>query len=159
MDFHGYTQISPTGFYHTSRKPVPQLEHRVQHAHPAFKPRGLWYDVGGAWIEWMESEMPEWYASSRFLYSVVVSPAARILRITSGRELEDFMATYGSLHPTTGRFPVPNWVAIADEWDGIEFSPYMYELRCDYIWYSMVDVSSGCVWNPGVVSLELVAEH
>lgn len=159
VGFHGFTGISPSGFYHASRVPIGRVNDRPQPPWPSFKPRGFWYDVGGAWVEWMRIEMPSWYDESRFLYSVSLSPAARILRIRGSRGLERFVGKYAATHPSMGKFPVPDWAAVAREWDGIEFSPYRHELRAEHIWYSMVDVPSGCVWNPGAVSLELVAHR
>ena len=32
----------------------------AQHFQITSKPLGLWYEIDGAWLKWVESEMPEW---------------------------------------------------------------------------------------------------
>lgn len=157
MEFHGYTGISPTKLYHTSKTLVTQLEQRAQRVN--FKPKGLWYSIGGAWIEWMQSEMPSWYTAAAHLYEVELSPDARIVRLTSERDLAAFEDGFSVDDATTGRIRSIDWERVAGLWDGIEFSPYVWSARMKYMWYSMVDVPSGCVWNTDAARVRHVASR
>ena len=119
------------------------------------KPRGLWYELDGSWEEWCKDEMPEWWAAYNFSY--LIEPiSCKILRITSSRELVDFTTIYKDVkHPYGyGTFFI-KWNEVANEYDGIEISPYLWGHRLNFEtrWHSGWDCASGCIWRPSAVKI------
>jgi hypothetical protein len=130
-----------------------------------WKPFGLWYACGGEWIEWMESEMPEWLEDGQYLYEVQPTYSAGglaagrsgkyvggVLRLTTEEEVVEFSRTYSN-------FDKVDWHEVASIWDGIEICPYQDDLRLSmHNWYYPWDVASGCVWRPygGIERLTLL---
>lgn len=120
-----------------------------------WKPIGLWYACGGEWIEWLESEMPEWLEDGKYLYEVrpnysVGGLAAGkngdyvggVLRLSTKEEVVAFSRTYSN-------FEKVNWFEVSLIWDGIEICPYQSDLRLSmHNWYYTWDVASGCIWRP-----------
>ena len=129
--------------YQPTNGPVEvMIQAQVNHG---MKPVGLWYSVGKEWEEWCEAEG---FQAERLthVYELNVDEG-RILRITTQQELLDFTAKYETLDGTGWNI---NWQAVAEEWDGIEISPYQYGCRLDSMtrWYYGWDVASGCLWGP-----------
>jgi hypothetical protein len=117
-----------------------------------YKPRGLWYGFGDSWREWVQGNMPAW--EKPHLYRVEVEPA-RILRLESAREVEEFSERYACPLPgTEGMRSVyfscdaVDWAAVAARYGGIEIPDYHWGLRHSLMWYYGWDVASGCVWAP-----------
>lgn len=137
---------------HTSKKPIAELG-RIETAGTDWKPVGLWYAAGDAWREWCKCEMPEW--SGAFHYEVDVS-ATRLLKLESREQVREFNRRH-RFGPLGSKL---NWPGVQLEYDGIEFIPYFYDLRFerDLIWYYLVDVPSGCVWNVDKIRLKLLEE-
>ena len=48
-------------------------------------------------------------------------------------------------------FKMIDWVRVANDYSGIEISPYLYEARMKHMWYYGWDVASGCIWGSGVI--------
>jgi hypothetical protein len=50
-----------------------------------------------------------------------------------------------------------DWIKVSNEFSGIVFNPYFYNLRRKYLWYSGIDVPSACIWDLSIIgSVELV---
>jgi len=110
-----------------------------------FKPRGLWYGIGTSWIDWVRSEMSEWEDEHVFKIDVNES---EMLMIHTLEDLHSFTNKYG------GGDGLIHWDVVANEYGGIEISPYMWPARMDRrtSWYYSWDVASGCIWNKEVVT-------
>src|SRR6266478_6493661 len=130
---------------HSSHKPIERLHGTAQGPEPDYKPRGFWYGMGEAWLEWCRSEMPSWIGEHR--YAVTLAPDAHILRLNTPTKVQQLHVRYPA-HVGPVRFP--DWCAIAREYDGIEVDPYYHGLRfkMDSIWYYSWDCASGCIWEP-----------
>ena len=123
------------------------------------KPRGLWYGVGSAWVDWMVSE--RWWPSPPRFVSVATRPA-RILRINNLDAFDNFCSNYGSGQNAWLACDLNkgiHWRRIALEYDGIEIAPYLDDRRLDYAcaWYYTWDCASGCIWR-GDVTVETLGE-
>lgn len=128
-----------------------------------WKPFGLWYACGGAWIEWLETEMPEWLEDGKYLYEVRPNYSAGglaagrygdyvggVLRLSTEEEVVEFSRTYSN-------FDKVDWYEVASIWDGIEICPYQDDLRLSmHGWYYPWDVASGCIWRPSGLASPLV---
>lgn len=118
----------------------------------ALKPIGLWYGIGNAWIDWCLDEMPHWIAP--YLYTFDLHPDIYLLKINTKGSIYEFTDRYGSspwkeiLH-----WKVIDWGRICEEYDGIEFNPYLYSMRFDMKcnWYNGIDVPSGVIFNTDMV--------
>lgn len=145
---------------------------RVHHSHAALtkvsfpeqqktrspKPEGLWYEMtGGAWGAFLE---PAGRGGRRdagdFSYQVVLRRGAHIAKLSTAAKVRGFTAEYGvSVDIGDGELVMMvNWAAVSEDFDGVEFCPYLYEIRMEdgLDWYSTVDVDSGCVWSADAVS-------
>ena len=113
------------------------------------KPSGLWYGIGTSWIDWVESEMPEWRGD--FIYKIEVSSGG-LLRLRSGKEIDTFAEAYGASGPIGGgNTTYIDWRKVASKYGGIEIAPYQWNIRNKYLWYYAWDVASGCIWNKSLV--------
>ena len=136
-----------------SRHPVA-FEQRELPQIPDFKPKGFWYGIGDSWISWVKGNMPEW--EGNYLYEVKVN-SDKILHMSTYEELAEFTTKFGcSIVPSTlptERLVYIDWRPIAERWDGIEISPYIWDARHDFIWYYGWDCASGCIWNTEKIEL------
>lgn len=110
------------------------------------KPRGLWYSVGFGWLDFTTSDFTSFYETNKNIsvFEFDVS-GANILYIKDYDEIVAFDREYCE---ESGRYRNPNWARVAEKYDGIEISPYVYKARFDLFWYYGWDVASGCIWNP-----------
>lgn len=108
------------------------------------KPAGFWYEVGGDWRRWAQSEG---FTIGGHLHSVKLNDC-RVLRIKTLKELDAFHTEYGVQTSVFGI--TPDWSRLREEWDGVEISPYQWErrLELDFLWYYGWDCASGVIWRP-----------
>jgi len=134
---------------HVSTKPIDEMG-IIQQSSGSLKPKGLWYGFGDQWINWLKSEMPEWWDEAQYAYKVFPN-ISNILVINTIEELDQFIDKYN-----VGRNI--DWVRVAEEYDGIEFPSYSREGfrnlafsssdHMKYMWVYSMDIASGCIWNP-----------
>ena len=134
---------------HVSTKPIDQMG-VIQQSSGSLKPKGLWYGFGDQWINWLKSEMPEWWDEAQYAYKVFPN-IPNLLVINTIDELDQFIDKYNA-----GRNI--DWVRVAEEYDGIEFPSYSREGfrnlafssadHMKYMWVYSMDIASGCIWNP-----------
>lgn len=124
-------------------EPARTYVHRESWAYG--KPDGLWVSVEGQddWPAWCRGE--EFRLDSlRHVYEVNLDPAAKIIRLTSPAELEDFHRIYA--HP--GKRWGIEWArVVADGWAGIVIAPYQWSCRYGMDWYYGWDCAAGCIWD------------
>lgn len=112
------------------------------------KPKGLWYGIGSSWLDWISSEMPEWF--SPFTYEIYVDES-KLLRVTNPSEMLVFNEKYSKAERYGNKI---DWSAVErDGFGGVEISPYMWEFRLNTItrWYYGWDCASGCIWNYSLI--------
>jgi hypothetical protein len=153
--------------YHCSKTPIeayketPQFE-RGEEGDIGFKPKGLWYGVGDAWVEWMGSDARYWLKDVQYLYEVQVPWDMKMLHIRSVQGLDEFDEDYGydtippALRSHYSSNNAVHWKKVSWLWQGIEIAPYQRDRRMSLDWYYGWDGASGCVWGAGV-KLELLA--
>jgi hypothetical protein len=132
------------------------------------KPAGLWYAVGSEWIDWCQSEMPEWVGDKYYRIEVT----DKVLKVDTLEKLRKFEENFGEVeapykfdttidHPmvinSQRRETMINWERVARQYAGIEIAPYRREFIQQYSWYSPWDVASGCIWDKsGIKSLKRI---
>ena len=128
---------------HNSKVPIKKLWNcKLPHKpYMLFKPVGLWYSVGNEWEEWCRSEMPGWIG--KYNYELDIKNI-NLLRLDSVESILEFNKLY-SLN-TKYNYEV-DWGKLYSLYDGIEITPYQYNLRYELGWYYSWDVASGCIWN------------
>lgn len=113
------------------------------------KPRGLWVSVGSEWADWAKAEK---FGVERLKEktTVVLKKHAKILRISTAEELDNFTAKYRG---DDKKFPMINWKKVAAKYQGIVIAPYIWSRRMTNhtMWYYGWDVASGCVWDPNAI--------
>jgi hypothetical protein len=125
------------------------------------KPRGLWYGINQSWIEWCSSEEPGWVHDH--LHEVILD-YSKILRIKNIKEFNAFEQKFGMIDPMLkmleGMMPVGSyrvgretidWYKVAEQYSGLEITPYLWEKRLTSMWYYGWDCASGCVWNADAI--------
>lgn len=128
------------------------------------KPTGFWVSVegdGDGWSDWCRSEQ---FGVERLAHEheVVLTPAARILQITTPEGIDALTERYG-----TGRYGGMEieWSRLAGEYQGILIAPYQWSRRLadGRSWYYSWDCASGCVWDLDAIAairpLTLVEER
>jgi hypothetical protein len=125
------------------------------------KPNGFWVsdDSDHGWADWCLAE--EFRLDGlRYRHRVTLSESANILGIHNGEQLEVFHEIYSvedefsrsfnrsyDYHDKKHYWPI-NWHAVAEKYDGIIITPYLWSHRLDGpSWYYGWDCASGCIWN------------
>ena len=142
--------IKPTDRIIVSSRDIKKIR-SIPSQEPGYKPTGLWYGIGTSWIDWLQSEEPEWMKEK--LYKIEINNS--VMRIRTKKEFVDFSKKYGILPSyLTTRDPKHvdiDWPAVAKTYTGIEINPYQHSMRLAYSWYYTWDVASGCIWNVSAV--------
>ena len=106
-----------------------------------------WYAIGLSWIEWMQSEMPQWL--SPFTYAIEID---KPLMITP-KNIAAFQKKY-IVNPEQVKDKAINWKKLyTDKVGAIEFNPYdksSVDLGSSF-WYYSIDVDSGAIVNKSSV--------
>lgn len=152
-------RIHDTG--RNNKKEITKLR-STKNQESSFKPIGFWYGIGGDWFEWCLSEMPNWIGG--ILYEVVIPNSKNIFRIENSTQLKEFTLKYYDkneriLGKDILRTYDIDWKKVASDYDGIEISPYIYQMRMEIGWYYSWDVASGCIWNTNAVKLKKIGEN
>jgi hypothetical protein len=104
--------------------------------HTVIKPRGLWYAIGTAWVDWVREEMPAWEGSH--IYKIDINKS-KILILKNWRDVPE---EYQVKHPTYGS--IPSFIMISKDYSGVELqNPSNGTSHWDYGW----DIPSGCIWD------------
>jgi len=132
------------------------------------KPSGLWYGIADSWINWCLSE--DFGGIHEYIYDVVIDEN-KILTIDNIPDFEKFEKDHYDipgwakhLHPNWNFnrqfFDSMNYSRVAENFGGIEISPYQWDKRLKSMWYYGWDCASGCIWNPDAIkSLNLFAYY
>ena len=135
---------------HYSEKPLTKVESRSQdgdYHNRGYKPNGLWVSVEGDddWPSWCRSEN---FGLSRIAHAseVVLKPDARVLRVTTPRELLRFTENYGIKRKWPYETTI-NWPEVAAKYQGIIIAPYIWTERLNLFWYYGWDCASGVIWD------------
>jgi len=141
----------------------------------ANNPRGNWYKPHGLWVTTPgEDDWPSWCRGEEFRLDmlthateVILSPTANLLVIEGKEQLRAFHKEYSKLPSFAEELPAEQqklfrghavrWGDIAERYDGIVITPYVWDMRLDHsaFWYYTWDCASGCIWNASAVA-ELV---
>lgn len=119
-----------------------------------FKPKGLWYGIGTAWIDWVRTEMPDWESDNVFLIDI---DTTKIKVLSTLDEIIAFNKEYGvvdansSFKNTFFSNRDIDWRKVASEYSGFEISPYIWKARNLFMWYSTFDIASGCIWDGSII--------
>jgi hypothetical protein len=132
-----------------------------------YKPRGLWYACGDAWIDWLRLNSRWDLAYANYLYEIQINES--VLKITSKSDFIKFSKIYDIKRELYT--DVTNWRKVQqDGYTGIEVCPYDKQWRWDWdkeeekiiggMWFNTWDAASGCIWDTsGVQNIILVKER
>lgn len=135
---------------HLSRDPIIKLQRVMQESEPVTKPNGLWYGFGREWIDFQRHEMK--VVDGKYVYFVNIVNPDKLLRLSTRKQMYSFLDKY-YLKPSI------NWKRVAEDWGGIEISPWQGKLYYDdarMSWYGGWDIASGCVWEVDIISLKII---
>ena len=142
---------------HFSAEPLGPIHSMVQvdfPHHDVRKPQGLWVsdedDYG--WSQWCESSE---FGIGQLQHLVTLKSDAKILHIDGPAQLESFTDEFGEfLLPGVTDLRYVDWQAVADRYDGILITPYLWSCRLEdaFFWYYVWDCASGCIWNADAIA-------
>ncbi len=114
-----------------------------------FKPKGLWYAIGDAWIDWCKSEMPDWIQLYMYTFNILANN--NMLYLNTPELVKEFSKQYG--REVFRYLREINWKQVNKDYDGVEFNPYFYDQRfaMDTLWYNGIDVPSGVIFNTDII--------
>ena len=141
---------------HMSKDPIYKLEKKYYIQKSYDKPEGFWYGFGEQWIDWTETEGPNYKGD--YAYEVDIN-GSNILQIKDYSEIIEFTKEYGSSKQIApGIIFFIDWPRIELKYDGIEINPYIGQARLNHktLWYYSWDIASGCIWNLDKVKIKLV---
>lgn len=128
-----------------------------------FKPMGLWFGFGDAWIERCQSSTPRWVKPCN--YQVMLN-GANLLVLKTNADFLTFNKRYKADYYEENGIRVNglvimrgiDWPKIAREYDGIEMPIYLWRFRLhpEFMWFYGWDCASGCVWNLSQIELRYV---
>lgn len=100
------------------------------------KPRGLWYAIGTAWIDWVRTEMPAW--EKDHIYKIDINKS-KILTLKNWRDVPEEYRVRSKNYEFR-----PSFILISKDYSGIELlNPSNDTSSWDYGW----DIPSGCIWD------------
>lgn len=120
-----------------------------------YKPQGLWYGIDSAWLEWCESEMPQWVRPYNYVLEIdyskmlVLTTEAELLEFTNRFLCKGGPKLFKSFEQQLVGFI--DWPLVAQEYSGIEIPSYVWDCRFTLMWYYGWDCASGCIWRTDVV--------
>ena len=134
------------------------LDIQLIKVHPAdqskysFKPKGFWYAIGNAWIDWCKSEMPDWI--NPYVYTINILTENNMLYLDSKESVILFTERYEK--EIVPHYKGIDWEQVNKDYDGVEFNPYFYDIRFsfDHLWYSGIDVPSGVIFNTDIIDIK-----
>ncbi len=147
---------------HWSASPVDVVMPRDQRRKDTLKPIGLWVSVGDGedgWRAWCEGEQFN-LQNLKHATEVVLTPNARVIRLSTADEIDEFSQAWLSPPPWAKDGPeiastlFIDWVSVALAYDGILIAPYCWPRRLHHptSWYYTWDCASGCIWNPMAIA-------
>jgi len=110
---------------------------------PSLKPKGIWYSYYNRWLKFLcdDSGLID-PGDKLYIYKIKISSSAKILTIRTEKEYYKIFGKRANLRNNI-------WIKYVKKYDGIYF---------DYTppsWFhNHIDVKSGCIWNPNIVTLK-----
>ena len=138
-----------------------------------FKPKGFWYSCYNSWYNWLRGEMPEWLfkyihkinIKRNIITNIQNKDKDKLLVINNIKDFDILIEEYGFICKTMSKQYKTmskqykkayrkkkyycNWIdwrKVSKDYGGIEICPLLKDGRV-YLWYSIWDVGSGCIWN------------
>ena len=163
---------------HYSKKPIEKLlnDDSCIYQTLEFKPEGLWLSKNSEWLEWMESDMPEWVEEVNYIYKISIKKNSNLINISSFKDLENFQDKYmikanwetipnfWDITKYESSVYLINWKKVCSDYDGIVFTNYYKILEkinkiskdnkhnlTKFLWYHGLDVNSVCIFRPSKV--------
>jgi FMN phosphatase YigB (HAD superfamily) len=104
-----------------------------------------WYSVGTAWLDWIQSEMPQWLAPCTY---AIVLDESKMMKVNSKASIQLFRKNYIS-KPNAPKDMAIDWTKLYKaNVDVLEFSPYLGHIGGSTdAWYDSIDMASGAIIN------------
>lgn len=111
------------------------------------KPNGFWFSIDKENRDWKAFCESNDFGCLNVRNEYRFSKDANILVIDTKEKVYEFYEKYKTSF--FGRFCYIDWEKVANDYDGIFFPEYFWDIRYDtnFLWYYALDCVSGCVWN------------
>lgn len=139
------------------------LQDRTYEQGSSMKPNGLWYAKGNSWMEFMRTEVSEMVENAKYVYAIGFDKS-KVVSITSGRQAERVTYMFKNYELSQrANVDIVDWDRMTKIGKGgVEFIPYdRGYMSANYrmVWYSGIDVPSGCIWDTSILTTkQVVAE-
>jgi hypothetical protein len=112
------------------------------------KPRGLWYALGGEWLQFLTSEWENHGMEYDNVFHLNIDYSS-ILRINNTQKFDEFEQKYSE---SGGKYKsMVDWRKVSQDYKGVEIIPYNYSKRLKSMWYYGWDIGSGCIWDTSAI--------
>lgn len=133
-----------------------KLEKIINKKKTSFKPIGLWYSCGMGWYNFCLDNNFGVYKDCN-IYQLEIDKS-KILSINTIPKLKKFHNKYKE---TKNNYEFIKWNEVYKEYYGIQFCPFLktkFRKETDYmqsklLWYEMIDIDSGCIWNINAIKI------
>ena len=158
--------LFPKMHFHLSSTKINEIKDSEQ-KDAIFKPKGLWYSIGNKWIEWNEIEQVRQICCYLYViepteYTTLNKPDKnKVLLINTIPKVIQFSKKYKKQNNYD--HVLINWKKVAKDFGGIEFNPFFHFInnkKLKYVlWYTTLDIPSGCIWNKNLIKIKLLLEN
>ena len=141
--------------YHFTEKPFSLKDKKkYQVINGINKPSGLWLsdenDYG--WSQWCQDN--DFRLKGLKYKTTIKVDTSNVFVIQSVEELKEFNSKYGIKKGNFKKDPYflledyfINWDLLKNTHKGIIITPYLHQVRLEYMWYYGWDCASGCIWD------------
>ena len=119
----------------------------------ADKPEGFWYQINESWEKYRKGVLN---CREQLYKANLQIDKTNVLVIKTLEEFDSFHDKYCAKNPNMmDRKTMINWLAVSQDYDGIEIPYYFDDRRKDYkrFWYYPWDVACGCIWNTDIITI------
>jgi hypothetical protein len=141
-------------FMHISTTEINKVSHKKQKI--TWKPSGIYAAKGNSWLNFMKNHLNK-KTDKIYKYSIVLSKDADIVTLDTIKSVEKFLRKYGK---QSDEYYLIDWRKVSKDYDGIHVTknviksyPKKEEWIIKYLFITMFDVETLCIWNNKKISL------
>jgi hypothetical protein len=128
-------------FYHLSDKPFTKLRKRKLGI--GFKPPGIWLAPSGVWKKYIQEELGGEIPKYEYEFDIDMT---KVLTLNTYKDVSEFQEKYKDKIWKFNQYNI-NWDLVKKDYDGIYIkNAQIKKARDEFMWYSMFDIESICVW-------------
>lgn len=129
-----------------------------------FKPIGLWFGYKDEWPLFLKNEAEDKnikitpkYIYSNYLFYKITFDKSKLMILNNMSQVVNFTEKYSI---KSKGYTYIDWPKVAKSYSGFQVKDYhkvreqimkKYDFSEKYLWYYMIDINSGCIWNSSAI--------